>query len=212
MAFNVSIVVGGNTYEGWIVDDLRPSVEGRPDMMSMASGQSSATLVMDYEGREQRISFSGHLVENRVLIRGGAAMNINQQAISIKDNIADPVAPVSMKFFSPLTDREVDGGTTTARLANKLVDAGQNFLATVKVGDLVYNTTTDTIAYVTNVDNNTTLSLDDDIMLEVNFPPGEDYFVYHWINVWLVGGWKPSWQGAVVNEVRFILDLIEGVA
>ena len=60
---------------------------------------------------------------------------------------------------------EADSGTTTATTANKLVDSTQNFLTTVTNGDQVVNQIDGTIALVTNVDSNTTLSLDADIML-----------------------------------------------
>ena len=58
-----------------------------------------------------------------------------------------------------------DSGTTTATTANKLVDSGQNFTSTVRVGDLVKNTTDSTTATVTAVDSDTTLSLSADIMV-----------------------------------------------
>jgi len=57
----------------------------------------------------------------------------------------------------------VESGTTTATTAGKLVDAGKKFLTTVKVGDIVLNTTDITNAKVTAVDSDTTLSLSADI-------------------------------------------------
>ena len=62
---------------------------------------------------------------------------------------------------------EADSGTTTATTANKLIDttAGQNFLTTVSVGDKVINRVDGQTALVTNVDSDTSLSLDADIML-----------------------------------------------
>lgn len=57
-----------------------------------------------------------------------------------------------------------DSGTTTATTTNKLVDGTQNFTSTVRVGDLVKNTTDSTSATVTAVDSDTTLSLSADIM------------------------------------------------
>jgi hypothetical protein len=58
-----------------------------------------------------------------------------------------------------------DSGTTTATTTDKLVDGTQNFTSTVRVGDLVKNTTDDTTATVTAVDSDTTLSLSADIMV-----------------------------------------------
>lgn len=57
-----------------------------------------------------------------------------------------------------------DSGTTTSTTANKLVETGQNFLTTVNVGNIVFNTTSTTWAYVTAIDSNTQLSLSSDIM------------------------------------------------
>lgn len=67
----------------------------------------------------------------------------------------------------------VEVGTTTSTTANKLVDAVKQFSSTVEVGDLVYNTTDNTIALVSAVDSNTTLSLDTDIIVS-----GEGYKIF----------------------------------
>lgn len=57
-------------------------------------------------------------------------------------------------------------GSATATTANKLVDSGALFSANglVKVNDIVYNTTDSTVARVTAIDSDTTLSLSADIM------------------------------------------------
>ena len=68
---------------------------------------------------------------------------------------------------------ELDRGTTTSTTANKLVDSTQNFETTAQVGSFVKNTTDGTTASVTAVDNNTTLSLDSDIMAS-----GEEYILF----------------------------------
>lgn len=77
-------------------------------------------------------------------------------------------------------------GTTTSTTTNKLVDSSQSFLSTVKVGDFVSNTTDSTLALVTAVDSNTTLSLNLDI-----FVSGENYKVYR----------KPTFTLNFDNEV-----------
>jgi hypothetical protein len=72
---------------------------------------------------------------------------------------------------STYTKTQVDSGTTDGTTANKLVDSTQtDFLTTVAVNDIVHNTTDDTYAKVTNVDSNTILSLNADIMVS-----GETY-------------------------------------
>lgn len=57
----------------------------------------------------------------------------------------------------------VEVGTITSKTASKLVDTVKLFSETVEVGDLVFNTTQNTIAIVSAIDNDTTLSLDTDI-------------------------------------------------
>lgn len=71
-------------------------------------------------------------------------------------------------------DEYTEEGTTTSTTTNKLVDSGQNFLTTVRVGDYVTNETDETQTTVTAIDSNTQLSLADDI-----FTSGEDYVIYH---------------------------------
>jgi len=68
----------------------------------------------------------------------------------------------------------VDSGTTDGVAANKLIQSGQNFLTTVTVGDVVYNTTDGTYALVTAIDSNTQLSISADIMAS-----GEVYRIQH---------------------------------
>jgi len=65
---------------------------------------------------------------------------------------------------------EADSGTTDGSSFNKLVDTGQNFLATVKVGMVVKNTTDTTSTTVLVVDSDSQLSLANNI-----FTSGEDY-------------------------------------
>tara|TARA_R100000655_G_scaffold43362_1_gene79599 strand:+ start:2608 stop:4392 length:1785 start_codon:yes stop_codon:yes gene_type:complete len=57
----------------------------------------------------------------------------------------------------------VELGTITSKTSSKLVDTVKLFSETVEVGDLVFNTTQNTIAIVSAIDNDTTLSLDTDI-------------------------------------------------
>ena len=74
----------------------------------------------------------------------------------------------------PNPANQVISGTTTATTADKLVDSGATFsTGGVKVGDIIYNTTDSTIATVTAVDSETTLSVSANI-----FASGEAYQVY----------------------------------
>jgi hypothetical protein len=68
---------------------------------------------------------------------------------------------------------ELDRGTTTATTANKLVDSTQNFTDTAQVGSFIKNTTDTTTASVINIDSDTQLELDADIMAS-----GDNYIVF----------------------------------
>lgn len=74
-----------------------------------------------------------------------------------------PATPTYVITKDKLAD-VVEVGTTTATTSSKLVDSVKLFSETVEVGDLVFNTTDNTIAVVSAVDSDTTLSLDTDIM------------------------------------------------
>ena len=68
----------------------------------------------------------------------------------------------------------VDNGTTDGAAANKLIQSGQNFITTVTIGDVVYNTTDGTYAFVTGIDSDTQLAISADIMAS-----GEVYRIQH---------------------------------
>ena len=64
-------------------------------------------------------------------------------------------------------------GTTTATSANKLVDTNTFFTGVVKLGATVYNTTSTTVAKVTNVEEN-------ELTLSANIiTVGQSYIVYN---------------------------------
>jgi len=94
-----------------------------------------------------------------------------------KVNLASPVAAAitaSQIIIGCDTDTTVSTGTATTDTLNKLVDTGANFvLDGVAVGDIAYNTTDNTQAAVTAVDDLNTLSFGSDL-----FPDGdEDYTI-----------------------------------
>ena len=57
-----------------------------------------------------------------------------------------------------------DSGTTTSASTNKLIETGQNFTSTVRVGDVVFNLANGDVAVVVSVDSDTQLTLSEDIM------------------------------------------------
>ena len=82
---------------------------------------------------------------------------------------------VSPSDSTPLPNPEfiMTTGTTTATTASKLVDSAATFTTSVEVGNIVVNTTDNTMTNITAIDSDTTLSVDDDI-----FTSGETYTVY----------------------------------
>ena len=73
----------------------------------------------------------------------------------------------------------LETGTATATTTNKLVDSTQNFTKTVQLRDLVVNTTDDTVAFVSAVDSDTTLSLVDVANSAANImADGESYEIH----------------------------------
>ena len=82
---------------------------------------------------------------------------------------------VSPSDSTPLPNPEfiMTTGTTTATTATKLVDSGATFTTSVEVGNIVVNTTDNTMTNITAIDSDTTLSVDDDI-----FTSGETYTIY----------------------------------
>lgn len=81
-----------------------------------------------------------------------------------KYNPVPSLVPIGSIIAWHKTFGSADSGTTDATTANKLVQSGQNFLTTISVGMIVFNSTDSTYANVTAVDSNTTLSLSADIM------------------------------------------------
>ncbi len=94
-----------------------------------------------------------------------AGTTTNYDATLVAWAAQDP--PNSLSFnggTSKYGEGLVDNGTTDGVATNKLIQSGQNFVTTVTVGDVVYNTTDGTYALVTAIDSDTQLSISADIM------------------------------------------------
>jgi hypothetical protein len=76
-------------------------------------------------------------------------------------------------YDSTGTATTITSGTTTNSASDKLHDDNKNFTNVVLVNDIVKNTTDNTIAIVTAIDDNTTLTLSVDIMSN-----GENYTIH----------------------------------
>lgn len=101
--------------------------------------------------------------------------SITNSVITDERIISTNLGQVPIGGFVPWlkTFHAKDSGTTTSTSSNHLVESGQNFLSTVNIGNVVFNTTDNTFAYVTAVNSNTDLTLDADIMTS-----GEAYGIY----------------------------------
>lgn len=81
----------------------------------------------------------------------------------------DDAGRICFKLEAPITS-----GTATGTTANKLVAAGDTFETDgVRIGNIVYNTTDNTRCFVSAIDSETQLSLDEDIMANA-----ETYSIY----------------------------------
>ena len=82
---------------------------------------------------------------------------------------------VSPSDSTPLPNPEfiMTTGTTTGTTTDKLVDSAASFTTSVEVGNIVVNTTDNTMTNITAIDSDTTLSVDDDI-----FTSGATYTIF----------------------------------
>jgi len=110
--------------------------------------QDWVALITDYVGATKQL----------VMTAGGTI------AVNDKCFLSNVQANIDTDVFDSIGAGIVDSGTTTSAASLKLIQTGQNFLTTVKVGMLVENTTTPAISYVKAVDSDTQLTLDDNIM------------------------------------------------
>ncbi len=129
---------------------------------------------------DQGIVISGtSYVYNNTIINCGTGINRVGGTLVAKNNLAynnttnysgtfDATSTYNLTNDTPSSaiafGASADSGTTTSASANKLIQTGQDFSTTVKVGMVVKNTTDTTYSYVTAVDSDTQLSIADDIM------------------------------------------------
>ncbi len=129
---------------------------------------SSITETSDFDIGEKDI-------EGMALVNGGRVTKWSPEGDSTITFEAYPLeAGAGEGFFDLLHDEDVlVTSTTDSTTSNKLVDSTVNFTSLgIAAGDKVRNTTDDTEAVVTAVDNATTLSISADIMVS-----GEDYII-----------------------------------
>lgn len=108
--------------------------------------------------------FNDCSIDVNLNLTNSPTVNIGNSRANITDN-----TPSATFAFGVVAD----SGTTDGVAANKLIQSGQNFLTTVVVGQIIKNTTDTNYTYVTAVDSDTQLSINDDIMAN-----GENYTIY----------------------------------
>lgn len=118
------------------------------------------------------------------VIKNGVVANAN--------HLKAIVPPIGAIISWVKTFDTADSGTTDSTTTNQLIESGQNFSTTISVNMIVYNTTDGTWAYVTTVDNDTTLTLSADIMVS-----GENYTIYS--TPTLPDGWIEC-DGSVLSD------------
>jgi len=137
------------------------------------AGTVGLTFIMGNKATYPDYAVNGDFATDTIWLKGTGWTISGGKASCDGSQVADSDIDESLTHFVT-----ADSGTTDGVSANKLIDAGQNFLTTVKVGDAVQNTTDTTFSTVTAVDSDTQLTLADDI-----FTSGEDYVIGRKYNV-----------------------------
>jgi len=108
-------------------------------------------------------------------IRAGldSGLDITVDSVLYPDAIIYPLISRKQRYIYDSSNITVMSGTATSSQSDKLVDTSENFTNKVLVNDVVKNTTDNTIAAVTSIDDNNTLTLSSDIMSN-----GENYTIF----------------------------------
>jgi hypothetical protein len=134
--------------------------------------------------------------DNMLEIRTLSTVNYDIMLIMMRNTIVY-TGLSSNNGSNTYTGAAIDSGTTDGTTANKLVDSSQNFGTTISVNDSVHNTTDDIWTFVTAVDSDGILSLNDDIMVS-----GETY---------TISSGKAAWaRGTLIAD--FSLSITDGGA
>lgn len=99
-------------------------------------------------------------------------LDFTVSSVSYTDAIIHPLISREQRYIYDSENITIVSGTATSSASNKLKDTSENFTNVVLVNDVVKNTTDSTIASVTAIDDNNTLTLSSDIM-----STGENYTI-----------------------------------
>jgi len=125
-------------------------------------------------------------------------LNFTVDSVAYNDAIIYPLITHSQSYIFDTSSDVKLSGTVTSSASNKLVDTSENFTNVVIVGDVVKNTTTTSIAAVTAIDSNTSLTLSSDIMSN-----GENYEIYDTTGLNICStGFKLDQRGVVPEDLK----------
>lgn len=113
-------------------------------------------------------------VNNNTNILAGlnAGLDITVDSTTYTDAIIYPLISREQRYIYDSSNITVMSGTASSSASNKLIDTSENFTNKVLVNDVVKNTTDNTIATVTAIDDNNHLSISSNIM-----QTGENYTI-----------------------------------
>ena len=102
-----------------------------------------------------------------------SGLDFTVDSVDYADAIIYPLISIKQRYIYDSSNTTIISGTATSSASDKLVDTNRNFTNVVLVSDIVKNTTDNTVASVTAIDDNNTLTLSSDIM-----STGEDYTIF----------------------------------
>ena len=102
-----------------------------------------------------------------------SGLDFTVDSVVYADAIIYPLISIKQRYIYDSSNTTIISGTATSSASDKLVDTNRNFTNVVLVSDIVKNTTDNTVASVTAIDDNNTLTLSSDIMSN-----GEDYTIF----------------------------------
>ena len=139
---------------------------------------------------------SGNLTNVKDGLENG--LNFTIDSVAYNDAVIYPLIAHSQSYVFNTSSNIKLSGTATSSASDKLVDTSENFTNVVIVGDVVKNTTTNSIAAVTAIDSNTAVTLSSDIMSN-----GQNYIIYDTTGLNICStGFKLDQRGVLPEDLK----------
>ena len=139
---------------------------------------------------------SGNLTNVKDGLENG--LNFTIDSVAYNDAVIYPLIAHSQSYVFNTSSNIKLSGTATSSASDKLVDTSENFTNVVIVGDVVKNTTTNSIAAVTAIDSNTAVTLSSDIMSN-----GQNYIIYDTTGLNICStGFKLNQRGVLPEDLK----------